>query len=182
MVQRGPEQGAGTGQLPVGPRIPPDCLPQEAPQDASSRGVFTAGSGEVGAGTEAYSIGVIYFSPRLKVCHREAICRIKAHHSFIQQRRLTPSLCPALRSGQRCRGSGPGPLGRAHTRHCRPSRVLMGGQKKGGGSSLGGATAVPSQGGHGHPGEIGIQTERGGRTEGPGSCSAGGDDASSLRF
>lgn len=58
----------------------------------------------------------------------------------------------------------------------------MGGQKKGGGSSLGGATAVPSQGGHSHPGEIGIQTERGGRTEGPGSCSAGGDDASSLRF
>lgn len=74
VVQRGQEQGAGTGQLPAGPRIPPVCLPQEAPQEASSSGVFTAGHGEAGAGTDASSNVVIYFSPGLKVWHREAVC------------------------------------------------------------------------------------------------------------
>ena len=59
-VQRSQGQGAGTGQLPAGPRIPLGCLLQEAPRDTSFSGVFSAGGQgeqerEVRAGPDASS-------------------------------------------------------------------------------------------------------------------------------
>lgn len=74
VVQRGQEQGAGTGQLPAGPRIPPVCLPQEAHPGGLIQWSFHSWTWGAGAGTDASSNVVIYFSPGLKVWHREAVC------------------------------------------------------------------------------------------------------------